>query len=164
MRLVGSTKTAVRAEVGDDAFEAVFREEFPRVVRLIYAMTRSNAVAQDAAQEAFTLLYERFSSVANPPGFVRTAAINRMRDRRRHLNVRDRVLRAMPPSDHDVTGDLDYLADALATLSDQRRAMVVLRFYEQRTVPEIAEILDVPEGTVKSGLARSLTQLKEVLT
>ena len=41
--------------------------------------------------------------------------------------------------------------------------MVVLRYYERMTIEEISEILDIPAGTVKSGLSRSMNQLREVL-
>ncbi len=145
-------------------FEEFFREEFPNVVRLAYALTRSDTVAQDAAQHAFAQLYERFTFVSNPAGFVRTVAINNVRDQHRHLQVRTRALDTMAAGHTDAPWDLDYLADALAVLSPERRAMIVLRFYERRTVPEIAEILGLAEGTVKSGLARSLDQLRKVLT
>ena len=146
------------------SFEDLFREEFPKVVRFVYALTRSDTIAQDAAQDAFAQLFERIASVDNPAGFVRTVAINSVRDQSRHLKVRTRVLDTMSAGHTDPPWDLDYLADALAVLSPERRAMIVLRFYERRTVPEIAEILTVAEGTVKSGLARSLEQLRKVLT
>ncbi len=166
MRSRDATREPVEATGAtvEQSFEEVFREDFPRVVRLIYTLTRSDSVAQDAAQDAFTRLYERFASVTNPAGFVRTAAINSIRDQSRHLKVRTRVLDAMSTRPSDRSWDLDYLADALAILKPERRAMIVLRFYERRTVPEIAEILGVAEGTVKSGLARSLDQLRKVLT
>ncbi|MCP3881745.1 MAG: sigma-70 family RNA polymerase sigma factor [Sulfitobacter sp.] len=144
-------------------FEQVFDEEFGRVVRLVYALTRSQDVAQDAAQDAFARLFEQWPTVSNPAGFVRTVAINRVRDRGRHL----RVQRRMAPRTHrseQEPSEVEYLADALAALPKKRRAMVVLRFYEQRTVDEIAEILGIPAGTVKSGLARSMNQLREALS
>jgi len=144
------------------SFEAIFDQEYGRVVRLIYAMTRSDDVARDAAQDAFTRLYERWGSVSNPAGFVRTVAINRARDQRRHMRVHRRFV-ARSDRREKASPEADYLFDALATLPLQRRAMVVLRFYEQRSVDEIAYILDLPSGTVKSGLSRSMAHLKETL-
>ncbi len=165
MRSVDATPPTTTVDaVVEPSFEDLFREEFPKVVRLIYTLTRSDAVAQDATQDAFAHLFERFESVGNPAGFVRTVAINNVRDQSRHLKVRTRALDAMSAARVDDAWDLDYLADALAILKPDRRAMVVLRFYERRTIPEIAEILNVAEGTVKSGLARSLDQLRSVLT
>ncbi|MDY7104147.1 MAG: sigma-70 family RNA polymerase sigma factor [Actinomycetota bacterium] len=161
-----ATATAARAAPAERpaaTFDDVFRREHPRVVRLVYAMTRSNDVAQDVAQEAFARLLERWATVSSPEGFVRTTAVNRVRDRERHRVVRRRVLRSLERRE-PATSELDYLADALAELPAKRRAMVVLRFYEQRSVDEIAEILDVRPGTVKSGLSRSLRQLKEALS
>lgn len=59
----------------DASFDAVFAAEHPKVVRFGYAMTsRSDAQAQDAAQHAFATLFERWETVDNPAGFVRTVA------------------------------------------------------------------------------------------
>ncbi len=159
---MGDVSVNDRQEVGV-SFEDLFEREYPRVVRLLYAMTRSDSQAQDSAQEAFMALYERWDDVENPEGFVRTVAVNKLRDRLRHLDVRRRALDRMEVAES--AGEMvDYLADALADLPVERRAMVVLRYYEQRTVDEIASILGVRPGTVKSGLSRSLTKLREVLT
>lgn len=97
------------------SFDEVFRREHARVVRLVYALTRSNDVAQDVAQEAFARLLEHWPTVANPEGFVRTTAVNRVRDRERHRIVRRRVLRSIE-RDEPASSELDYLADALAEL------------------------------------------------
>lgn len=145
------------------SFDDLYRADFSKVVRLGYAMTRSDADAQDAAQHAFIVLFERWATVDNPAGFVRTVALNRLRDSTRHSMVRRRFLRNADRTEPAVT-DPDYLADALSRLAPRRRAMVVLRFYEERTVAEIAEILEVPAGSVKSGLSRSMRQLRGELS
>lgn len=53
------------------------------------------------------------------------------------------------------------LWQALARLPEPQRTMLVLRYYEGRTDPEIAEILDISVGTVKSSIWRSLRRLRE---
>ncbi len=150
------------AAEGETDFASLFGREFQRVVRLLYAMTRSQQLAQDVAQDAFTTLFERWETIENPEGFVRAVAVNRLRDQVRSAEARGRALDRLRP--RETSGEMvDYLSDALAELPVKRRAMVVLRYYEQRTVDEIAEILDVRPGTVKSGLSRSLDRLREVL-
>ena len=57
----------------------------------------------------------------------------------------------------------DELADALAALPPRRRAVVVLRYYERLELEEIADVLDISVGTVKSTLHRALAQLKGTL-
>ncbi len=164
-KLTTQSQSRVDLTVGDGAetsFDEFFRREFAQVVRFAYAMTRSNAEAQDATQEAFARLFQQWASVANPAGFVRTVVVNQIRDHSRHLQVRRRFLSRADKSEPALS-ETDYLADALSGLSKQRRAIVVLRFYERMTVDEIAQILNVPAGTVKSGLSRSMRQLREVL-
>lgn len=148
----------------DTEFVAVFEREFEPVVRLLFVLCGSNELAQDVAQESFIALYRKWSSVTSPAGFVRTVAINRLRDQMRSELAKARAVRRLGASVGESAPMVDYLADALGGLSVERRAMVVLRFYEQRSVDDIAEILAVRPGTVKSGLSRSLTYLKGVLS
>jgi RNA polymerase sigma-70 factor (ECF subfamily) len=62
------------------------------------------------------------------------------------------------------TGDLSRrVVAAMAALPDEQREVIVLKEYEGRTFPEIAEILDVPVSTVKTRLYRGLTQLRRRL-
>ena len=160
VRFLNQNQTATTSI--DDAFEALFAAEYAKIVKLGYVMTRSDAAAQDAAQHAFVALFERWSQVDNPVGFVRTAALNRLCDDARHASVRRRFLQE---ADKDLAAsDPDYLADALLRLPLNRRAIVVLRFYERRTIPEIAEMLEIPAGSVKSGLSRAMEQLRGELT
>lgn len=173
MPSMDETKAREMAEVEPDrgcvslntqlTFDDLYRTDFSRVVRLGYAMTRSDADAQDAAQHAFVVLFERWDAVDNPAGFVRTVALNRLRDSARHFKVRQRFLRDADRQEPAVSHP-DYLADALSRLAPRRRAMVVLRFYEELTVAEIAEILEIPAGSVKSGLSRSMKQLRGELS
>jgi RNA polymerase sigma factor (sigma-70 family) len=80
--------------------------------------------------------------------------------RRRRVEQRFRLLHR-----DDTTSELgaDELGDALASLAPKRRAAVVLRYYEGLAEREIAEILRVRPGTVKSMLHRALAQLREVI-
>lgn len=59
----------------DTAFEGVYAAEFTGVARLAFLLVRSQAVAEELAQDAFLRLYERFDAVDNPPGFLRTAVV-----------------------------------------------------------------------------------------
>lgn len=145
-----------------ESFEDVFAREYDGMVRLAYLMVGTSAGAEDVVQEAFARLLGRWDRVDNPGAYVRTAVVNGARDK-----LRGRLLRRRPHPTRSrgdyVTDELDYLGDALATLPHQWRAVVVLRFFEQRTVPEIAELLNMKQGTVKSALHRGLLRLREVI-
>ncbi len=143
-------------------FEDVFAREYPGMVRLAYLMVGTTVSAEDVAQEAFARLLGKWGHVDNPGAYVRAAVVNGARDKLRH-----RLLRRRPHPTRSrtqpITDDFDYLGDALASLPHRWRAVVVLRFFEQRTVPEIAEVLQMKEGTVKSALHRGLSRLREVI-
>jgi len=59
--------------------------------------------------------------------------------------------------------DNDYLVDALQKLDFKRRSVVVLKYYGGYTIKEIAVLMEIPEGTVRSNLHRGLEDMKEVL-
>ncbi len=54
-------------------FDAVYERERAAIVRLAYLLVRSEAVAEELAQDAFLRLYQQFDTVSHPPGFLRTA-------------------------------------------------------------------------------------------
>lgn len=143
-------------------FEDVFAREYPAMVRLAYLLVGDTTSAEDVVQEAFARLLAKWDRVDNPGGYVRTAVINAARDKLRHRLLRRRPHQTRSRTEQ-VTDDVDYLGDALATLPHQWRAVVVLRFFEQRTIPEIAQVLHMKEGTVKSALHRGLSRLREVI-
>lgn len=68
----------------------------------------------------------------------------------------------VPSTQPDVAEAL-RIAEALAVLSPVRRAVIILRFYEDMTEHEIARVLDRPINTVKSDLRRALARLRSVL-
>jgi RNA polymerase sigma-70 factor (ECF subfamily) len=59
--------------------------------------------------------------------------------------------------------DRDEIFDAVARLSDERRLVIVLRYWADLDPPEIAEALDLPVGTVSSRLSRALADLRKIL-
>jgi RNA polymerase sigma factor (sigma-70 family) len=132
------------------------------MVRLAYLVCGSTAVAEEVTHDAFVRVYQRWDRIERPGAYLRRCVVNRAMDaktRHRHGDVLTRSL-AVPdgtPPQHDHT------LDAVLRLAPKARAMVVLRFYDQLSVDEIAEVMGVPAGTVKSGLHRALAQLREVL-
>lgn len=156
----------VHAVVVDDGsaagFEALFEVEQAPMIRLAFLLLGSGHTAEEAVQEAFAKVYERWDRIDRPGAFLRTCVVNecRSRHRRAALALRKRHLVAEP----DVVDDRHAeLADALARLPRQRRTVVVLRHYLQLTTAEIADAMGIAEGTVKSSLHRGLQQLKETL-
>jgi RNA polymerase sigma-70 factor (sigma-E family) len=148
--------------VATNTFEDLFRRRYEPMVRVAFLLVGSRAEAEDVVQDAFARIELRWARLDNPEGYLRRCVVNRSHDmlRRRRVEQRFRLLHR----DHG-TSELgaDELSDALASLAPKRRAAVVLRYYEGLPEREIAEILRVRPGTVKSMLHRALAQLREVI-
>lgn len=147
----------------DADFGELFATEQRPMLRLAFLLLGSGQMAEEAVQEAFAKVYEKWDSITRPGAFLRTCVVNecRTRHRRRLMALGKRHLLAQ-----DVAVDDRYaeLADALAALPIRRRTVVVLRHYLQLNTAEIAAQLGISEGTVKSSLSRGLQQLKEHLS
>ncbi len=145
-------------------FYATHREEMARALGLVL---RDAALGTEAADEAFARACQRWAQVgsyANPPGWVYRVGLNWARSwLRRVRRERERQpLLAQPHVTEDRVRDLD-LEQALSTLNDTHRAVIVARFYLDWSVTETAEALGIAAGTVKSRLSRGLEQLRDVL-
>lgn len=148
--------------VAANTFEDLFRSRYEPMVRVAFLLVGSRAEAEDVVQDAFARIELRWARLDNPEGYLRRCVVNRSHDmlRRRRVEQRFRLLHR-----DDTSSELgaDELGDALASLAPKRRAAVVLRYYEGLAEREIAEILRVRPGTVKSMLHRALAQLREVI-
>ncbi len=141
------------------------------LVAYAYLFTGDEAAAQDLVQDAFVKVFGRLRSGFTPDtaeAYVRrtiaTLYVDGFRRRKRwaervHLVAED----ASTGSEAGGVADRVTLEAALAGLSGQERACVVLRFYADRTVPEIAAELRLAEGTVKRYLSNALHKLEGLL-
>ena len=141
-----------------DDFSATFTRERTPMVRLAFLMLGSEALAEEVVQDGFVALLENWDQVDNPGGYLRRCVVNGC------IGQSRRARRWTPPpvDTHAELGS-DHVLDAVRRLSRPRQAMVVLRFYADMTQEEIADTLQVPVGTVKSGLHRAMSELKEAL-
>ena len=145
------------------SFETVYRETYPGLVRLAVLMMGDNRVAEELVQEAFVTVYRRWSRIDTPRAFARQCVVNRCRDALRRRQVADRLHRRQGTRDmaEDPAGTHDgHVDDLLAVLSPRQRAVIVLRYYEDLGIDDIALVLDLRPGTVKSLLSRGLTRLR----
>lgn len=146
-------------------FYAACRDHLGRSLSLTLS---DDSLGFEAADEALARAYERWDEVAsyaNPEGWCYRTGLNWARSwlRRRKRSRPKDLLLARSDSTNDVTPDTD-LARAIATLNDEQRAVVILRFYRDWTVEQTADALGIAPGTVKSRLSRATDQLQQVLS
>jgi RNA polymerase sigma factor (sigma-70 family) len=138
--------------------DAFLRSEWPQLVRLAVAIVGDVHVAEELAQEAFVALHRQTGHIENPPGFLRTVLVNRARTfTRRRARERNLPVPRERPTDPP---SIDETRQLLASLSIAQRTVLALRFYEDRTIDEIAAITQMRAGTVKSHLHRGLERLR----
>jgi RNA polymerase sigma-70 factor (sigma-E family) len=146
----------------DASFAAFFTETKAPMYRLAYLLTGSAAQAEEAVQESFVRVFERWARIDDPGAYLRRAIVNRCTSWHRHRAVVLRT-RTRVATNESYLDQPDELTDALAQLPARRRAVVVLRYYERLDHEEIADSLGISVGTVKSTLHRALAQLKGTL-
>ncbi|MGW7608514.1 SigE family RNA polymerase sigma factor [Streptomyces sp. NPDC054766] len=151
------------------AFTAYVQERRASLYATAYHLTGDRFEAEDLLQSALFSTYrawDRISDKAAVGGYLRRTMTNL------HISAwRRRKLNEYPTEElPETAGDTDamrgtelraVLWQALARLPELQRTMLVLRYYEGRTDPEIAEILDISVGTVKSSIWRSLRRMRE---
>ncbi|RDG36713.1 SigE family RNA polymerase sigma factor [Streptomyces corynorhini] len=151
------------------AFTAYVQERRASLYATAYHLTGDRFEAEDLLQSALFSTYrawDRISDKAAVGGYLRRTMTNL------HISAwRRRKLNEYPTEElPETAGDTDamrgtelraVLWQALARVPELQRTMLVLRYYEGRTDPEIAEILDISVGTVKSSIWRSLRRLRE---
>lgn len=153
-----------RAPRWEAAYCEFFEARQRSFMRTAYAMLGSWPAAEDATQQTFTALYTRWPRISPDKieAYARRVLVNTCigvyRVRGREV-LREELPERATWEDHDER--LQLLA-ALGGLTARDRAVLALRFLEDLSIAEVAQVLDLPEGTVKSQTSRALTRLQTV--
>jgi RNA polymerase sigma-70 factor (ECF subfamily) len=147
--------------------EALFRQHWPRAFRAAYLVTHDAAAAEDIAQEAFLAAIralDRFDRRRPFGPWLHRIVVNRAIDwaRARRLRGETELTETAAVADPPDPSGGETVA-ALARLSPEHRAVIVLRYLLDLTPGEIADALDLPRGTVNSRLRRGLDALGDEL-
>ena len=151
----------------DREFAEFVAARMPAVLRWAHLVTGDRARAEDLTQHAFAATYRHWRRI-RPDGaeaYVRRAVLNaHLSWWRRASRVHEQPV-ADPPdrAGTEPTGavdERDAMWAALATLPPRQRAVLVLRYYEDLPEAEIARVLDIAPGTVKSQAAKGLAKLR----
>lgn len=173
-------ETVEQIRQGDEhAFARLVSEYMPAVYRYLFRMLGSQEDAEDLTQDTFYELHkgrERLQLTADIAPYLFTIARRKAISRFRWRTVR-RVLtplnevheNTLPGSDDGPRQHLDQdrqekaVLHALQGLKEEKRTVIVLRFFEELTYTEIAAVLGKPEGTVKSLAFRAERELRQRL-
>lgn len=151
----------------EEQWEPLFREHYPGLVRFAVALTGDEELARDLAQESFVRVWrvrDRVRDAEAVPAYLRTTLLNLARGsfRRRALELRHHLTLRSDPSSTATDARLDLLR-AVSALPLRQRACIVLRYLEDRSEADVAGILGVSVGTVKTHAHRALDTLHRLL-
>ena len=152
----------------DDAFTAFVEQATPSLLRTAWLLTGNHHAAHDLVQAALVRTYVAWPRVRPETAlaYTRRILVNERTDRwRRHgaeLAVAAPPERAATPG--SVAEDRDVVVRLLATLPDQQRKVVVLRYYSDLSEQATADALNISVGAVKSAASRGLAALRTQLT
>jgi RNA polymerase sigma-70 factor (ECF subfamily) len=161
-----------RAQKGDSsALDAVLRHHYEAIRTVCHRIVMNTADAEDATQMALISVaralpsFDRRSSLSTWIYRIATnAAVDELRRiNRRPIPTQDSALERSQP---DATGEIDtslFITQALGHVSTENRVVLVLRHIADLDYEEIASILNIPVGTVRSRLSRGRAQLSEIV-
>ncbi len=162
-----------RAQHGDEtAFATIAAAIGNRMYATAEHILRDPPRAADAVQDALIEIWQRLPTLREPASFEawvyrilirRAFAEARRRNRWLRFPMLGRQPRMLEPDFAAVVTDRDQLDRALGSLPIGHRAVVVLKHYLGLSNAEIADTLDVPEGTVRSRLHYSMTAMRAAL-
>jgi RNA polymerase sigma-70 factor (sigma-E family) len=146
------------ATAWDRALVTLYREQYVALARLAYLLTYDAGRAEEVVQDAFVRTHRSWAGVREPLPYLRAAVVNGCRS----LGRRDRVARAHRPTPPPpASQEPDEMWDAIATLPERQRAVVVLRYYADLPHGDIAALLGCPPATVRTALRRALARLRQ---
>jgi RNA polymerase sigma-70 factor (ECF subfamily) len=171
---------AVRAGQRDAVLSAILPQYRRKVYSLAWSIVKNSAVADDVAQDVFIKVWRALPSFDGRATFstwiyaiTRNAAISTLRQRRPQVSLQDEIvlaeaetaLAARAPEVPEERGaaEAERLATALADLPEKQRQVVTLFYLQERSYDEVAEMLAMPLGTVKTLLHRARGRLEQAL-
>src|SRR6476469_5599478 len=162
-----STMAAERREQRDEEFAAYMAARQPSLLRTAYLLTGNRHTAEDLVQTAFAKLYLSWDKVQRRElvdGYVRRILVNENSSMWRRSWKRREVSTDRVPERHGVDtpdeGQSRAVWEFVQTLPRKQRAVIVLRYYEDLSEAETAQLLGISVGTDKSQASRALAAMR----
>lgn len=161
------TELVERARSGDpEAFEKLVDRELNDLLRLATAIVLDRELARDVVQDSLLAAWRGLGSLRDPEAFdawIRRIVVHRARNAvRRPRSIALATRELMDPNDRFLEDAID-LEQAMRSLSADARVTISLHYLDGLTTEEIAVLLGIPQGTVKSRLFEARTRLRAAL-
>ena len=156
----------------DRAVTELYLLHYKALVRLATLLVRDTPTAEEVVQDAFVAMHDgwqRLRDTENALAYLRQAVVNRSRSVLRHRTVVDRNMQQAPPdmpsAEHGafILLERSAVVAALRGLPERQREAIVLRYYGDLSEAEIAAVMDISRGAVKSHTARAMASLRAAL-
>ena len=161
--LLGWEAPAVDNDAASLPAEAIFRLHYAPLAGWCRRMTGDDEVAHDVAAEAFVRLLARWGRVNDPRAYLYTTALNLIRDRWRRAERERAALRRSRPETGMIQPETPELRLLVEGLSKRHQQVIVLHYFADLTVEQVARTLGVAPGTVKRDLFDARARLQRLL-
>ncbi len=168
---------AIKSDQSDEAFEALYRKYYKLVLFIANRECANDSDAQDILQETFIEIKKSITHLRNPQYFrlwlyrvVNSKCKDLFRSRKVvwvdsdndfvQNYIREEHRDALPDTHMKFSSDQDVMMHLIDELPHRQRIVLFMYYLEQRSIKEIAEILEIPEGTVKSRMSTAKVALK----
>jgi RNA polymerase sigma-70 factor (sigma-E family) len=168
------TRSRASGWSADDALELLYAAHWRQLVRLAFLLVHDLGSAEEIVQDCFLAVHTRWNSLHDPDkalAYLRRSVVNRARSHLRHLSVvrRHAEHEGLPEpafgADHTAydRARRAIVLDALRRLPRRQREVLALRYYLDLSEMEIADMLGISRGAVKSHASRGAAALRAVL-
>jgi RNA polymerase sigma factor (sigma-70 family) len=144
------------------SLEDSYREHRLALLRLAFLVGASREQAEDVVQSAFASAHLRWTQVDDPLAYLKRAVVNQVKDDQRRWYRRRHRVPDLPPQTV-LPPEVDETWSLIGSLPWAQRAVVVLHYYEDLPLVEVAEVLSRPAATVRSDHRRALERLRKAL-
>lgn len=161
-------RLVIKAQKGNDkAFLKLFQQYEEDIYRFAYVYVRNKEDALDVVQEVAYQSFKKIDTLQKPEYFktwlmkiTMNCAINLVKKNKKVVQLKPEFEVFVGSDEEDISLSLS-LQELMEALQEDEKNVILLKFYHDHTLKEIAEILDIPLGTAKSVLYRALNKLRK---
>ncbi|ADU29226.1 RNA polymerase sigma factor [Evansella cellulosilytica] len=161
-------RLVTKAQKGDDkAFLKLFQKYEQDIYRMAYVYVKNKDDALDVVQEVAYRSFTKIETLKNPQYFKTwlmkitiNCSVSCIRKNKKVVHLKREYEEFIPSESEDISLSIS-LKQLLDYLNEEEKSIIILRFYKEYTLKEIGEVLNIPLGTVKTLLYRSLEKLRK---